>query len=109
VYTVIFTGGKQYSVSVGSIIKVEKLPYSDGSVLELKGMCFSDADDSGKGGSSVKPATVIAKPIALVRSRKIIVFKKKRRHNYRRKKGHKQTLLQLQIEQIVVGDDKKVA
>ena len=101
-YTVVQTGGKQYRVAVGSVIQIEQLPFLKDHPLELKGFCVVGGED-GEQVVVMRPATVIAKPLGILRTKKIIVFKKKRRHNYRRKKGHRQSLLSIQIEQVVVN------
>ncbi|MGL5784622.1 MAG: 50S ribosomal protein L21 [Alphaproteobacteria bacterium] len=96
---VIETGGKQYTVSKGQKLVVEKLEASPGEqirfskVLLLKGQ----QGDIQVGAPVIEGATVVAELVRQTRGDKVIVFKKKRRHNYRRKKGHRQDLSLLQV------------
>ena len=93
-FAVIKTGGKQYRVASGDVIKVEKLEAEAGSTVTLDQVLMVD----GKIGTPlVADALVSAEVIAQDRGPKIIVFKKKRRQNYRRKKGHRQDLTVLRI------------
>ncbi|MCB1652235.1 MAG: 50S ribosomal protein L21 [Alphaproteobacteria bacterium] len=96
-FAVVRTGGKQYRVQKDDKIKVEKLDAKEGDKIDLEEVLFVD----GKIGEPlVKGARVSAKVIAQTRGPKITVFKKKRRQNYRRKKGHRQDLTLLQITDI---------
>ena len=96
-FAVIKTGGKQYRVASGDVIKVEKLEVEAGSTVTLDQVLMVD----GKIGTPlVADATVSAEVIAQDRGPKIIVFKKKRRQNYRRKNGHRQDLTVLRITEI---------
>ncbi|MCM1002189.1 MAG: 50S ribosomal protein L21 [Wolbachia sp.] len=95
-FAVIETGGKQYLVKKGSVIKVEKLEAEEGKEVEIdKVVCLSD------NGLSYSPnATVKAEVLEQCRGEKIIIFKKKRRKNYRRKTGHRQYITVLRINEI---------
>lgn len=95
-FAVIQTGGKQYRVQKGDVILVEKLD-ADKSVE------FNDVLMVGDkvGNPTVKGASVKADVVEQTRGDKIIIFKKKRRHNYRRTQGHKQHLTVLKITDIV--------
>ena len=95
-FAVIETGGKQYLVKKGSVIKVEKLEAEEGKEVEIdKVVCLSD------NGLSYSPnATVKAEVLEQCREEKIIIFKKKRRKNYRRKTGHRQYITILRINEI---------
>lgn len=96
-FAVIRTGGKQYKVQKDDKISVEKLEAKEGDKVDLDEVLFVD----GKiGAPLVKGAKVVAKVVAQTRGEKITVFKKKRRQNYRRKKGHRQNLTVLQITDI---------
>ena len=100
-YAVIKTGGKQYKVSKDDIISVEKLSEDAGKKIKLNEVLI--ISDKGKplvGNPLIKGASVDAEIIEQTRSSKITVFKKKRRHNYRRKKGHKQLITNLKILKI---------
>ena len=86
-FAVVRTGGKQYRVAAGDKIVVEKLDGEAGSSISL-----SDVLLAGEGSElqSVEGFTVAAEIIAQAKADKVIVFKKRRRHNYRRKNGHRQ-------------------
>ena len=88
------TGGKQYRVAAGDKIAVEKLQGEAGDVVSLDDVLLA-----GDGGTiaDTKGLTVSAEIIAQERGEKVIVFKKRRRHNYRRKQGHRQSLTLLRI------------
>ena len=109
-YAVIKTGGKQYKVAKDDVILVEKLPGEAGAEVELDEVLLV-ADDKGQtvGSPLVDGAHVAATVLEQTRGEKIIVFKKKRRQNYRRKAGHRQDLTALKITDIVTGGKKKAA
>ena len=99
------TGGKQYSVKSGQILKVEKLEGSQGdSVYFNDVLAVSDASDYTIGSPLIKGAIVQAKILEQIRDKKIIVFKKRKRKNYRHTQGHRQYLTVLQIESISMGN-----
>ncbi len=100
-FAIMRTGGKQYRVAAGDKIAVEKLPGEAGDILSLGDILL--ASDGGE-VKDVNGLTVSAEIIAQERGEKIIVFKKRRRHNYRRKQGHRQSLTLLRI--LGVGTDK---
>lgn len=97
-YAVIKTGGKQYKVAKDDEILVEKLDAEPGGSVEI-GEVLLVGDDAGTkvGTPLVTGATVTAEVVEQTRGEKVIVFKKKRRHNYRRKKGHRQDLTRIRI------------
>ena len=106
---VIKTGGKQYSVKTGQILKVEKLDGKKGDNISLKNvLALSDASKQILGDPVIQNATVEAQILDQIRDKKIIVFKKRRRQNYRSTKGHRQYLTVLQIKSINHGS-KKIA
>jgi large subunit ribosomal protein L21 len=109
-FAVIKTGGKQYRVAKDDIIKVEKLDGDAGAKLTL-GEVLMVGDDKGVklGTPLVDGASVSAEVVEQTRGDKIIVFKKKRRHNYRRKKGHRQDLTVLKITGISAAKKKAAA
>ena len=109
-YAVIKTGGKQYRVAKDEIIAVEKLAGEAGASLDL-GEVLMLSDDKGTtiGSPLVEGASVSAEVVEQTRGDKIIVFKKKRRKNYRRKKGHQQDLTLLRITDINVPGAKRAA
>ncbi|MBX6324339.1 MAG: 50S ribosomal protein L21 [Rhodospirillaceae bacterium] len=103
-YAVIRTGGKQYRVASGDVIRVERLPGARGEALAL-GEVLMVGDESGVeiGTPLVPGASVSAEVVDQIKADKVIVFKKKRRHNYRRKRGHRQLLTVLRITGIARG------
>ena len=109
-YAVIRSGGKQYKVSKDDIISVEKLTAEAGDKISLdEVLMISEKDNLIIGDPIIKGATVNAKVVEQTRAKKIIVFKKKRRHNYRRKNGHQQNLTTLKIVDIKATATKKAA
>ena len=96
-FAVIKTGGKQYRVVSGDVIKVEKLEGEAGATIALDQVLML-GDTIGT--PLVAGATVSAEVIAQDRGPKVIIFKKKRRQNYRRKNGHRQDLTVLRITEI---------
>ena len=106
-FAVIRTGGKQYRVAPNDIIEVEKIAGKPGDIVELAEVMLLGGDGSPKTGSpTIAGALVAAEVIEQTRGDKIVVFKKKRRKNYRRKKGHRQELTALRITEILT-DGKK--
>jgi large subunit ribosomal protein L21 len=101
-YAIVQSGGKQYKVSPGDVVKVERLEVEVGDKVELtEVLLVQDQDRLLVGKPVVKQAKVLAEVNQQARSRKIVVFKKKRRKNYRRTKGHRQSFTQLKITEIV--------
>jgi len=103
-FAIVRTGGKQYRVAAGDKIVVEKLAGEAGDSVTLDDVLF--ASDAGE----VKPTTglsVSAEILTQGRGDKVIVFKKRRRHNYRRRNGHRQSLTVLKI--LAVGAPAKAA
>ena len=97
-YAVIKTGGKQYKVAKDDVIKVEKLDTEAGKKVKIKEVLMvGEGADVQVGDPMVKGAEVTAEVLEQARDKKIIIFKKKRRQNYRRKKGHRQHLTVLKI------------
>jgi len=100
-FAVIRTGGKQYRVAKDDVISVEKLAAEPGAAVELtEVLMISEGAEVATGTPLLDGASVSATVVEQTRAPKIIVFKKKRRHNYRRKKGHRQQLTVLRIEEI---------
>jgi large subunit ribosomal protein L21 len=105
-FAVVRTGGKQYRVSAGDKIAVEKIAGEAGETVALTDVLF--ASDGG----DVKPVaglTVSAEIVAQAKTDKVFVFKKKRRHNYRRRAGHRQNVTLLKITSIGEAAAKKPA
>ncbi len=108
-YAVIKTGGKQYKVAEGDVIKVEKLAGNAGEAVVLdQVLAVNDGKALKVGTPFVDGATVAAEVLEQARGPKIVIFKKKRRHGYRRKNGHRQELTVLRITSIG-GKAKKAA
>jgi len=93
-FAVIRTGGKQYKVVKDEFLSVEKLEGDVGATVEISDVLMA----GGKIGSPLLAgAKVLAEIVRQFRDDKVIIFKKRRRHNYRRKKGHRQYLTQIKI------------
>ena len=104
-YAVISTGGKQYRVAYGHVIKVERLDGEVGETIAFDHVLMV-GDDGGEpkiGAPLVDGAQVTAEVLEQGKAPKIIVFKKKRRKNYRRKRGHRQLQTVLRIRDIAVA------
>ena len=102
-FAVVRTGGKQYRVAAGDKIVVDRMAGEAGDVIRLGDVLFAGGNGSvGDAGSLLVSAQIIAQ----AKADKVIVFKKKRRHNYRRKNGHRQQHTILRIT--AVGDDNYV-
>ncbi len=97
-YAVIQTGGKQYRVATGDRLRVEKLPGDRGATLTFDNILMVGGEGSARVGTpTVAGVKVTAEVVAQDRAKKIIVFKFKRRKNYRRKHGHRQSYTELKI------------
>ena len=105
-FAVIRTGGKQYRVAPNDIIEVEKIAGKPGEIIELSEVLLLGGDGPKTGSPTIAGALVAAEVVEQTRGDKVIVFKKKRRKNYRRKKGHRQELTALRITEILT-DGKK--
>lgn len=109
-FAVVKTGAKQYKVAAGDVIKVEKLEGEAGAKVTLDHVLMVGDDKGVKVGTPTVSGTVVtAEILEQARAAKIIVFKKKRRHNYRRTKGHRQEQTVLRIVEIGKGAAKKAA
>lgn len=109
-FAVIKSGGKQYKVAKDDVIRVEKLDAEAGASVDFNEVLLV-GDDKGQtvGAPLVDGASVAATVLEQMRDRKIIIFKKKRRQNYRRKNGHRQHLTVLRIDEILTDGKKKSA
>jgi large subunit ribosomal protein L21 len=96
-YAVIKTGGKQYRVSEGQKLRVEKLPGSAGDKITFGEVLLVSGDTPKIGQPLIKGASVAAEITGQARGEKLIVFKFKRRKNFRRKNGHRQLYTELKI------------
>ncbi|MDQ3033668.1 MAG: 50S ribosomal protein L21 [Myxococcota bacterium] len=96
-YAVIKTGGKQYRVAEGDRLRVEKLPGDVGAAITFGEVLMIGGDKISIGKPLLSGAKVTATIVAQDRAKKIIVFKFKRRKNYRRKRGHRQPFTEIKI------------
>ena len=99
-YAVIKTGGKQYRVAEGTVLRVEKLAGSAGEKITFNEVLFVGGDAPKLGRPLVAGASVGGEIMAQDRGKKIVVFKFRRRKNYRRKAGHRQPYTQVKITTI---------
>jgi large subunit ribosomal protein L21 len=103
-YAVIRTGGKQYKVAKDDVIRVERLPGEAGTTVELTDvLAVGEGENAKIGKPTVAGAKVTATLVKQDRGDKIIVFKKRRRQNSRRKNGHRQDLTVLKIVDIAAS------
>lgn len=100
-YAIIENGNKQYKVSEGDVVRVEKLSAEVGDEVSFKVVLVS-AEDGIKAGADVANAKVTAKVEAQDKFKKIIVFKYKSKKNERKKQGHRQPFTAVKIEKIVL-------
>jgi len=102
-YAIIRTGGKQYQVAAGSLLRVEKIAGNVGDTVELKDvLAVFDGDNTKIGQPTVEGAVVQARIVEQDKAKKVLVFKKKRRKGYRVKRGHRQMFTALEISGISV-------
>ena len=101
-FAIVRTGGKQYRVAAGDKIVVDRMDGEAGARIALGDVLFASE-------GAVKGLTVAAEIIAQAKADKVIVFKKKRRHNYRRKNGHRQQHTILKIISVGATEEKKAA
>lgn len=100
-YAVIATGGKQYKVSEGDVVRVEKLDGDVGTKVEIKDILMVGGADSPKiGAPAVDKAAVTGEIVEQGKAKKILVFKKKRRKGYKKMQGHRQQYTTLKIAEI---------
>ena len=103
-YAVIRTGGKQYRVAPGSVVRIERLDGDVGATVEFPEVLLAGSDDAEApvriGTPLVEGAVVRGQIVAQGRDRKILVYKKKRRKNYRRRRGHRQSITTVRVTEI---------
>jgi large subunit ribosomal protein L21 len=102
-FAIVKTGGKQYRVGVGDQVTVERIEGEVGAEVALNEVLALGGENPKVGTPVVSGASVRAKIVQQPRGTKVIVFKKKRRKNYRRKHGHRQDLTVLKIQEISAG------
>jgi large subunit ribosomal protein L21 len=106
-YAVIRTGGKQYRVAPDDVLDIEKIPGEAGDIVEFGEVLLVGGDGEPQlGVPLIAGATVAAEVVEQHRGEKIIIFKKKRRQNYRRKNGHRQSLTLIRVTEILTGGAK---
>jgi large subunit ribosomal protein L21 len=100
-YAVINTGGKQYRVEEGQILRVEKLPGALGQTVQIDSVfLFSDGQNISVGQPKVDNVTVDATIVEQAKAKKVLVFKFKRRKGFRKRQGHRQPYTALRIDKI---------
>ena len=99
-YAIIATGGKQYTVSEGDIINVEKLGVNAGDTVTFDQVLFVNDGEAKVGDPTVARASVTASVVKETRDKKVIVYKYKRKTGYHKKNGHRQSFTQVKIEKI---------
>lgn len=103
-FAVIQTGGKQHRVEPGQIIDVERLPFEEGETVELSEVLLVSNDNGLQHGQPlVEGAKVVGRVVKQTKGPKIIVFKYKPKVRYRRKKGHRQQVTRIAIDEIITS------
>jgi len=107
-YAVMKTGGKQYRVEPNDKLRVDKLVGEPGTTVEIGDVLMvGDGDDTQVGAPLLAGASVKLEVVEQTRNDKIVVFKKKRRQNYRRKQGHRQEMTVVRVAEIADAHGKK--
>ena len=99
-YAIIATGGKQYKVSEGDVINVERLAVEAGETVTFDQVLMVSDNGSVKAGADAAGATVTASVVKEGRAKKVIVYRYKRKSGYHKKNGHRQSYTQVKIESI---------
>lgn len=99
-YAIIATGGKQYKVEEGDVIKVEKLGAEDGAEVTFDDVILVSTDDGVVCGNDVKSASVKATVVKTDKAKKVVVYHYKRKSGYHKKNGHRQPYTEVKIESI---------
>ncbi|MAV48798.1 MAG: 50S ribosomal protein L21 [Pelagibacteraceae bacterium] len=100
-FAVINTGGKQYKVSANDKLRIEKLPQEEGKSIEFKEvLLINNNQDMELGSPLIDGAKVEGKIVKQAKNKTVLIFKKRRRHNSRRKNGHRQKMSVVQITKI---------
>ena len=106
-FAVIKTGGKQYRVAANDVLKIEKVAGEVGDVVEIGHvLAHGEGEDVTFGAPFVDGALVTAEVVEQGRAATVIAFKKRRRQNSRRKRGHRQLLTTVRIDEILIGGAK---
>ncbi len=99
-YAIIATGGKQYRVSEGDVLEIEKIEAEDGAEISFDVMLLSDAGEVRIGNPLLEGVKVEAKVLGQVRGEKIVVYKYKSKKDYHRKQGHRQPYTKIEITKV---------
>jgi len=105
-FAIIKTGGKQYRVAAQDVITVEKLAGAPGDLVEFGEVLMVGGESTLVGSPTVAGATVAGEVVEQTRGAKVIAFKKRRRKNSRRKRGHRQDLSVVRITEILTGGQR---
>tara|TARA_B100001123_G_scaffold78933_1_gene89595 strand:+ start:2576 stop:3103 length:528 start_codon:yes stop_codon:yes gene_type:complete len=109
-FAIIQTGGKQYKVSASEILKIERLNNEEGKTVEFKNVLFLNDDKTSEiGNPNIQGAKVEATILKNIKNKTILVFKKRRRKNSRKKYGHRQPISLIRITKIFSKDGKIIA
>jgi large subunit ribosomal protein L21 len=109
-FAVLKTGGKQYKVAKNDIIEIERLPGEAGETIVFDQILMvGDGASATAGAPLIAGASVAGTLLEQAKGDKVIVFKKRRRHNYRRKRGHRQELSVVRIDEILTDGAKPTA
>jgi large subunit ribosomal protein L21 len=101
VYAIIRTGGKQYKISPGDTIRVEKLEGKTGDLIEMQEvLCYGEGENVLTGKPLLPNVKIVGEIMGQRRAKKVIVFKMKRRKGYSRRQGHRQPFTTLKIKEI---------
>ena len=99
-YAVIATGGKQYRVSEGDVLLIEKIDAEDGATVSFDVLLLSDGGDVRVGSPVLEGVKAEAKVLSQVRGEKIVVYKYKSKKDYHRKQGHRQPYTKIEITKV---------
>ena len=102
-FAVIKTGGKQYRVAADDLLKIEKIQGEPGEIVQLGEVLVVGGDNVTVGAPTIAGASVAAEVLEQFRGDKVIAFKKRRRKNSRRKRGHRQEQTTVRIKEIIGG------
>lgn len=101
-YAILKTGGRQYEVRPGHVVKVEKLPGEVGDQVTLgEVLLFSDGENVQVGQPLVQDIAILGKIVEQGRHKKIVIFKHKRRKDYRKRQGHRQYYTAIRVDEII--------
>jgi large subunit ribosomal protein L21 len=104
-FAVIKTGGKQYRVAAGDVITVEKLPGAPGDKIDFGDVLMAGDGGKVKLGKDLSGVKVTGELVSTAKGEKVLVFKKRRRSTYRRKRGHRQTESTIKITAVSAGKE----